>query len=194
MRTLVALLIAGICAGPSRAGEVFTWTDDEGVVHFSQWAPQHAANVKTLNTVSRNPVDYDPGADPYSIQNQAARVNETWSKVEERNAELRKRREEEEERVARMRPPAYEYPYYPYYQHSYYRPPIGPPMRPIVRPPIYRPVQPIYPGRPRPHARKIQHRQVAAMNELNRRPNQRVPYSSVTGVSQRATIHHMPHD
>jgi hypothetical protein len=156
-------------------------------VHFSQWAPQHTAVVTTLNTVSRNPVDYDPGADPYSIQNQAVRVNETWSKVEERNAELRKRREEEEERAARMRPPAYEYPYY---QDSYYRPIV----RPIVRPPIYRPVHPIYPGHNRPHVRKIQNRQVAAMSELNRRPNQRVPYSPVTGVSQRATIYHRSQD
>jgi hypothetical protein len=190
MRTLATLLITGMCASPSLAGEVFTWTDDEGVVHFSQWAPQHTAVVTTLNTVSRNPVDYDPGADPYSIQNQAVRVNETWSKVEERNAELRKRREEEEERAARMRPPAYEYPYYPYYQDSYYRPIV----RPIVRPPIYRPVHPIYPGHNRPHVRKVQNRQVAAMNELNRRPNQRVPYSPVTGVSQRATIYHRPQD
>jgi hypothetical protein len=185
MRILATLLITGLCANPSLAGEVFTWTDDEGVVHFSQWAPQHTAVVTTLNTVSRNPVDYDPGADPYSIQNQAARVNETWSKVEERNAELRKRREEEEERLAKLQPPNYYYPPYPY-SYSYYRP--------ILRPPIYRPVHPIYPGQPRPHVRKIQQRQVAAMSELNRRPNQRVPYSPVTGVSQRATIYHRPQD
>lgn len=184
MRTLVALLIAGIFASPSLAGEVFTWTDDEGVVHFSQWAPNHAAVVTTLNTISKNPVDYDPGADPYSIQNQAARVNETWSKVEERNAELRKRREEEEERLARLQPPTYIYPYDPY---SYYRRPV---RWPIHRP--VHPVQPIYPGPVRPHQPKIHARQIAVMNALNRRPNQRVPYSPVTGVSQRATIHRMP--
>ncbi len=182
MRILATLFIAGICAGPSLAGEVFTWIDDEGVVHFSQWAPQNTSAVKTLRTISRNPADYDPGADPYSIQNQAVRVNETWSKIEERNAELRKRREEEQERVARLQPPVYNYPDYPY---SYYRSPV---WRPIYRP--VHPVHPIYPGPVRPYQSKIHARQIAAMNVLNRRPNQRVPYSSVTGVSQRATIFH----
>jgi hypothetical protein len=187
MRRLVALLIAGICANSSSAGEVFTWTDDEGVVHYSQWAPKDTTTVTTLKTISRNPADYDPGADPYSIQNQAARVNKTWSKIEERNAELRKRRQEEEERLARMQPPVYQYPYDPY---SYYRAPV---WRPIYRPvhPIYpvHPVQPIYPGPVRPHQPNIHARQIAAMSVLNRRPSYRRPYSSVTGVSQRATIH-----
>ena len=105
MRILATLLITGLYASSSLAGEVFTWTDDEGVVHFSQWAPKHTAVVTTLNTSSRNPADYDPGADPYSIQNQAARVNQTWSKIEERNAELRKRREEEEGRLAKLQQP-----------------------------------------------------------------------------------------
>lgn len=189
MRRLAALLIAGICTNSPLAGEVFTWTDDEGVVHYSQWAPKDTAVVMTLNTVSRNPVDYDPGSDPYSIQNQAARVNETWSKIEERNAELRKRREEEEERLARMQPPVYNYPDYPY---NYYRSPV---WRPIYRPvrPVH-PIQPIYPGPVHPHQSKIHARQIAALSVLNRRPNQRVPYSSVTGVSQRATIHHMQKD
>ncbi len=181
MRILATLLIAGICANPSLADEVFRWTDDEGVVHFSQWAPKHTSGVTTLNTASSNAADYDPESDPYSIQNQAVRMNETWSKIEERKAERRKRREEAEERMARLQPPTYDYPTYSY---SYYRP--------IVRSPIYRPVHPIFLGHKRSHAQKIQGRQIALMNELNRRPNQRVPYSSVTGVSQRATIHHMP--
>jgi hypothetical protein len=108
-------------------------------------------------------------------------MNETWSKIEQRKAERRKRREEAEERMARLQPPSYYYPtYYPY---RYYRP--------IVRPPIHRPIHPIFPGPRRPHAGKIQGRQIALMNEINRRPNQRVPYSPVTGVSQRATINNM---
>lgn len=180
MRILATLVIAGICANPALADQMFTWTDEAGVVHFSQWAPNHTAGVTTLKTASSNAADYDPGSDPYSIQNQAARMNETWSKIEERRAERRKRREEAEERTARLQPPTYYYPDYPY---NYYRP--------IVRPPIHRPVHPIFPGPKRLHARKIQGRQIALMNEINRRPNQRVPYSPVTGVSQRATINNM---
>jgi len=182
MRILATLVIAGICANPSLADQMFTWTDEAGVAHFSQWAPNHTAGVTTLKTASSNAADYDPGPDPYSIQNQAARMNETWSKLEERKAERRKRREEAEERMARLQPPTYYYPY-PSYPYPYYRP--------IVRPPFYRPVHPIFPGHKRPHTGKIQGRQIALMNELNRRPNQRVPYSSVTGVSQRATINNM---
>jgi hypothetical protein len=181
MRILATLLIACICANPSLAGEVFKWTDDEGVVHFSQWAPKHTAGVTTLITASSNAADYDPGSDPYSIQNQAVRMNETWSKIEARKAERRKRREEAEERMTRLQPPTYDYPAYSY---PYYRS--------IYRRSIYRPVHPIFPGHKRPHLRKKQARQTALMNELNRRPNQRVPYSSVTGVSQRATIYHRP--
>jgi len=60
MRILATLLIAGICANPSLADEVFRWTDDEGVVHFSQWAPKHTSGVTTLNTASSNAADYDP--------------------------------------------------------------------------------------------------------------------------------------
>jgi hypothetical protein len=184
LATLAIMAMAGICANPALADQMFTWTDEAGVVHFSQWAPNHTADVTTLKTASSNAADYDPAADPYSIQNQAARMNETWSKIEERKAERRKRREEAEERMARPQPPSYYYPSYPY---SYYRPIV----RPIVRPPIHRPVHPIFPGPKRPHAGKIQGRQIALMNEINRRPNQRVPYSSVTGVSQRATINNM---
>ncbi len=80
MRILATLVIAGICANPALADQMFTWTDEAGVVHFSQWAPNHTAGVTRLKTASSNAADYDPGSDPYSIQNQAARMNETWSK------------------------------------------------------------------------------------------------------------------
>ena len=185
MRILATLVIAGICANPSLADQMFTWTDEAGVVHFSQWAPNHTADVTTLKTASSNAADYDPESDPYSIQNQAARMNETWSKIEERKAERRKRREEAEERMARLQPTSYYYPSYPY---PYYRPIV---RLPIHRLPIHRPAHPIFPGHKRPHAGKIQGRQIALMNEINRRPNQRVPYSPVTGVSQRTTINNM---
>jgi Domain of unknown function (DUF4124) len=180
MRIIATLVIAGICANPALADQMFTWTDEAGVVHFSQWAPNHTAGVTTLKTASSNAADYDPGSDLYSIQNQAARMNETWSKIEQRRAERKKSREEAQERMAHLQPPNYYYPGYPY---NYYRP--------IVRPPIHRPVHPIFPGPKRPHAGKIRGRQIALMNEINRRPNQRVPYSPVTGVSQRATINNM---
>jgi len=158
------------------------------VVHFSQWAPNHTAGVTTLKTASSNAADYDPGSDPYSIQNQAARMNETWSKIEQRKAERKKSREEARERMAPLQPPNYYNPSYPYYRPIVRRP-IHHPLHPLHPLHLIHAIHPIFPGHIRPHTGKIQGRQVALMNELNRRPNQRVPYSSVTGVSQRATIH-----
>lgn len=172
--------MALVLTDTSVASEVFRWVDEDGVVNFSQWAPAKSDGVTKLKTVVSNTSDYDPGSDPYSIRNQAERMNQTWSRLAEQKEERRKRREEAAERAARLQPPTYVYQPYPYDYYRY--------NRPIIRPPIYRPVHPIYPGhRPR-YAKKIQSHQLAAMSELNRRPNQRVPYSSVTGVSQRATI------
>ena len=173
------LLAVGLFACPSFATEVFQWTDDDGVIHFSQWMPAHTRDVRTLVLASQSAEEYDPNDDPYSIRNQARRMSDTWSKLEQRKEDRRKRRDEAAERAARQ-PPTYYYPAYPYYDRYY---------RPVVRPPIYRPGLPyVKPG----HRRQVQHFQVAALRKHNARSNLRTPYSSVTGVSQRATIQAFP--
>lgn len=103
------------------AEEVYTWTDGDGVTHFSQWAPDNADKVSTLIVNASNPPDYDPQEDPYSIRNQANRVNETWQMLEEKRNERRERRLAARERGARTAQPAYvAYPYYS--SPSYFRP------------------------------------------------------------------------
>ena len=187
MKLLAVLIIGYLSVSPLYASDVFQWTDDNGVVNYSQWAPHDVDGVTVVRTAQNNPDDYDPGADPYSIQMQAERINDTWKSLEERKAERRKRRDEERERLARMQPPAYYYPSYPYrYYAPIYRPPIYRPVHPV------HPVQPVYPGHKIPYVRKVQHHQVAALKKYNMPPGQRVPYSPVTGVSQRATIQQMP--
>jgi hypothetical protein len=170
--------LVGIIANAALASEVFHWVDEDGVLHFSQWAPQDTQGVSTLRTVSGNPPDYDPSDDPYSIRNQALRMKAAWTKTEERRAERRKAREEAQERAARRQPTYYEPPRYPY---RYYPP--------YVRPPIH---YPIYPSHNYRYVKKVQHHQIAGLNKFNRAPGSRVPYSRVTGVSQRATIQRPP--
>lgn len=181
MKPLAAILIAGCCATPLFAEEVFRWTDDDGVVHFSQWMPNDIDGV-TRFAMRRSLTDeYDPHEDPYSIRNQAERMRETWKKTEERREDREQRHEEAAERAARQ--PVIEY--YPYYvpYPNYYIPPV-------IRPPIH---HPIYPGyKHHDYPKSVQHRQLEGLQAFNRQPHLNVPYSPVTGVYQRATIYKPP--
>ena len=147
-----ALVLTGLAmSNAAKADEIFRWVDDEGVVHFSQWAPpQDIDNVATLIVHSTNPPDYDPANDPYSIGNQAARTSETWQALEAQREDRRERRLEAEERERkRQESQRYVYQPYPYYSRPFYHRPIHLPVRPPghqPRPPHVRP--PIYPGKP----------------------------------------------
>lgn len=178
-----ALILAAamLVAAPAVGEQVYHWTDEEGVVHFSQWMPENVDEVDTLFIASNGSREYDPSDDPYSIRNQAERTSETWVKLEEKKAERRKARRDEAERTAQQ--PAYRYPYYASYPYSNrYYPPYYPP---VVRPPVHRPIHPGY-------KRKVQKYQVAALEHYNARSHIRAPYSSVTGVSQRTSIQSFP--
>lgn len=84
-RVLAAVAAVCMIASPSGAVEVFQWTDEDGVVHFSDERPTEAVERLTHFVIAaRNPRDYDPADDEYSIRNQAARVNELYRKIEER--------------------------------------------------------------------------------------------------------------
>ena len=93
MRPLI-FIIAVFLSNPLIADEIFRWTDDDGVVHYSQWMPEKMKGVSRVTIRRTLPRDYDPDADPYSVRNQAARMRETWNKTVERREEREKRREE----------------------------------------------------------------------------------------------------
>ena len=146
VRNTVFLLVAYLQVSAATASEVFTWEDAEGVTHYSQWAPDDVAEVSTLIVHNRNAPGYEPQEDPYSITNQARRMNETWKTLE---AKKKQRQEEKQEALRRAPLPAQ-----PRYERSaYYAPPWF--YRPVY-PPVHRPEPPIYrpphvrPGQPRP--------------------------------------------
>lgn len=89
-RHLSILLSAALCAAialPAAAYEIYTWVDEDGVVHYSQWAPEDTdAEVAKLDFEPTNPLGYDPAEDDYSIENQAERIGEQWRAIAEEKA------------------------------------------------------------------------------------------------------------
>ena len=177
--TLYTLLVALLTARLAQAEEIFTWQDNDGVTHYSQWAPEDGEKVSTLVVNSSNPPGYDPLDDPYSIRNQAERMNETWQALDDKRTERREKRREEAERATRFQ--AADFNTYPYYSSPFY---YGPSYRPIYRPihrPIHRPgVRPLpadgqlqRPGR----VNRVQRRQFNATSD-----NQYDPFRSA-GIS-----------
>ena len=115
----VLLLGNGI---PSFADEIFHWVDEDGVLHFSDWAPKNnGVEVSKLIVGNSNPPGYDPNEDQNSILGQAERMNERWAELKERQEERRKQRLELEEQQRRRYVPEYDYPYYNG-SYLYYRP------------------------------------------------------------------------
>ncbi len=92
---LTAFLVA--CSTASNASEIYKWVDEDGVVHYSDTRPKKEASVTTLYLRDLNPEDYDPATDPYSILNQAKRMNESWTKRVAAQQQARSRSEEARE-------------------------------------------------------------------------------------------------
>ena len=153
MRHHARLLIASIyvislvLGNQAFAGEIFHWVDEDGVLNFSDWAPENN-NVKVAKLVvsNANPPGYDPSEDQNSILEQAERVNVRWTDLKERQEERRKQRLELEEQQRRLQPVIYEYPYY---NDSYF---------------YYRPVHQPGLGQRRPF--KVQKRQFGSLDQL----------------------------
>ncbi len=76
--TLAVLVLLSAGTASANASEIYQWTDEDGVVHFSDTRPGDGAVVTTLRVQATNPPDYDPVDDPYSIRNQATRTNTTF--------------------------------------------------------------------------------------------------------------------
>lgn len=91
---VTALVLAATFLPDSAAAfEIYTWVDDQGVVHYSEWRPEEpaATPVETLHIASTNPPAYDPDDDYYSILNQAERIDDQWSALQEEKAEAEAR-------------------------------------------------------------------------------------------------------
>jgi len=117
--TVGTLLLLSAWATGANASEIYQWTDEDGVVHFSDTTPENGAVVITLRVQGENPPDYDPLEDPYSIRNQAERTNVTWTELEKALEERQEKRREEAERNLRDAPAPYD-PYLYYSRAAYF--------------------------------------------------------------------------
>lgn len=90
-------LAAALLPGPAAALEIYKWIDADGVVHYSESRPERptATPVETFRIAATNSPAYDPDDYYWSILNQAERIGEQWSAVQEEKAE-----EEAEARAA----------------------------------------------------------------------------------------------
>lgn len=126
-RLAATAMVAIAFVSNAHAADIFRWVDEDGVVHFSDTAPVDDTAVERLRVDDANPSDYDPADDPYSIRQQAERIGETWSRLEERREKRRVKRREEAERQPVV-------VYQPYYPYRYYAPGYYVPGRPGHRP------------------------------------------------------------
>jgi hypothetical protein len=140
---LPLFLILSLAPWPANAVEVYQWTDENGVVHFSQWAPtEPEQDVSTLEVDGSQPPGYDPEEDRYNVA-----ANQKY--MESLRSDLDARREAEKNQSAAAAqqiiqqtvPPEYgTWPVYPGYgQFPSNRPPHKPdrpvkPERPVEEP------------------------------------------------------------
>ncbi len=106
---IVSFFLLLVVSNPTVGGEIYHWVDEDGVMYFSEWAPNPSmVDVSRLTVTNANPPDYDPREDQSSISSQAERTNARWSEIRARRDERREQRIEAAERASRLAPSAYE--------------------------------------------------------------------------------------
>ena len=73
--------------GTTSAAEIYRWIDVDGVVHYSDEKPRDDSAVTTIDIAESRSPDYDPLADPWSILNQARRLRESRTALEQARGE-----------------------------------------------------------------------------------------------------------
>lgn len=87
-------MIAALSAAPVAAVEVYQWTDENGVVHFSQWAPdEQVADVATIDVddAGDNGLGISEEDDPDGYQAHREEMAALWSQIEDRRAAAQSR-------------------------------------------------------------------------------------------------------
>lgn len=85
---LVCLAAGAGLIDAADAAEIYRWVGADGIVHYSDEKPRDEDRIwETLEVADTRPQDYDPLTDPYSIQNQARRINESWTALAQARAE-----------------------------------------------------------------------------------------------------------
>ncbi|MSQ97808.1 MAG: DUF4124 domain-containing protein [Xanthomonadales bacterium] len=138
---LPLFMVLFLAPWPANAVEVYQWTDENGVVHFSQWAPtEPEKNVSTLEVDGSPPPGYDPEADLYNVEANQKYMESLWSDREKRQEESRERQAASAPQIIQqtITPEYGAWPVYPAYG-------LRPPLRPD-RPD--RPEKPVRPEQP----------------------------------------------
>lgn len=144
--TVHTIRIAGLClclavlCPAAYAAEIYQWTDENGVVHFSQSPPEESVeDMRTVNVdggEGNNGLGISEQDDPEGYQAHREEMDALWSDLEER------------QEAARSQPEPQPAPEYIYVGNEWdYTDSIWPVYRPWPRPPNHRP----RPPRPRPH-------------------------------------------
>ncbi len=144
------LVAAVLACGPAAGAEIYRWVDENGVVNFSQTAPPpDVESSETVAVQDGRPSDWDPEADIYGVEEQAARMQAMREEMDEKREKMREQQRHQQTLTApQYREPE---PYgYPVYWGIGMRPPlqprppgVGPPVArpPVARPPVVRPPQ-----------------------------------------------------
>ncbi len=147
---LLATLTFALSLGTAAGEEIYKWVGPDGVSHYSDEKPGDDVAVTTIEVAESSSPGYDPAEDPYSIRNQARRINATLTALErERSERANTQQQSSASEQARL-------------EHQYddgyrYRDPWG--YRPglLIYPPSY--LRPARPG--------IGRRQIHALEELD---------------------------
>jgi hypothetical protein len=119
---------------PLSAVEVYQWTDENGVVHFSQWAPtEPGKDVSTLVLDGNPPPGYNPEEDLYNVEANQKYMEALWSDLDARREAGKNQSGAGEQVIQQTVAPEYGvWPMYPYGQFPSNRPPHRPdrPVRP----------------------------------------------------------------
>lgn len=143
-------LVCGIILGaPASAYEVYSWVDENGVTHFSQWAPaEPVADVKEMVLPDAAPPNYDPAEDRYAVEATSEQVQAVWDELEKRREERREREANSVQPVVRYQEYESGYGWPGWSLYPYPRPDNRPDYRPDHRPdhrPGPKPLPPLQP-------------------------------------------------
>jgi hypothetical protein len=133
------------------AGNVYSWTDDAGVTHFSETPPEEDGIESTVREIPPAPAVRPPVPDDYySVATQAARMEARRLEQERLRAEILRaeseaRRAEAEAEAARREQAATEARETTHYLPLYPWNPYGHHARPFQRPPPHYPPPGPYP-------------------------------------------------
>ena len=141
MKSTKTLLLSGFLvlgfALPLQALEVYQWTDEDGVVHFSQWAPEgrhHEVETVSLEGTGEasNGLGISEEDDPEGYRAHREQMAALRAEMQARRESERERREQaaQTEVVYLQQENPYPYVYPPYGYRPPYKPDRPPPPRP----------------------------------------------------------------